>query len=177
MGGATTAPYSAAKAAVNNLMESYYLSLKPYGIGVSVLCPVGINSNIHEATFTRPEHLRNTGYNVNPDTLEFEHRIYMQGIDPVELARIFKKGIENDQVYVLPFEDPEQMLRDNFARVINWATPEGMKRQEELSRKRAEEMRARTGDNSPFAGAGDVGWGKAKADLNWVDESSRAKKK
>jgi len=58
--------------------------------------------DIHEATFTRPKHLQNTGYNVNPETLEFEHRIYMQGIDPVELARILKKGIENDVFYVLP---------------------------------------------------------------------------
>ena len=177
MGGASTAPYSAAKAAVNNLMESYFLSLKPYGIGVSVLCPVGINSNIHEATFTRPKHLQNTGYNVNPETLEFEHRIYMQGIDPVELARILKKGIENDVFYVLPFADPEKMLRDNFERVVNWATPEGMKRQEEADRKRREEMRKRSGDSGPFSGAADVGWGKARADLAWVDETARAKKK
>jgi NAD(P)-dependent dehydrogenase (short-subunit alcohol dehydrogenase family) len=176
MGGATTAPYSAAKAAVNNLMESYYLTLKAYGIGVSVLCPTGINSNIHESTFTRPAHLKNTGYNVNETTIEFEHRIYMQGIDPVELARIFKKGIENDVLYVLPFPDPEKMLRDNFERVINLASPEGVKRQEELARKRAEEMKQRTGNNSPFAGAADAGWGKAKADLTWVDESARARK-
>jgi NAD(P)-dependent dehydrogenase (short-subunit alcohol dehydrogenase family) len=176
MGGATTAPYSAAKAAVNNLMESYFISLRPYGIGVSVLCPVGINSNIHEATFTRPQHLRNTGYNVNPDTLEFEHRIYMQGIDPVELARILKKGIENDVLYVLPFADPEKMLRDNFERVINWSTPEGMKRQEGLDSKRREEMAKRTGEASPYAGAAEVGWGKARAGLTWVSESARARK-
>ena len=37
--GPTTAPYSAAKAAVLNLMESYFLALRPYGIGVTALCP------------------------------------------------------------------------------------------------------------------------------------------
>jgi hypothetical protein len=176
MGGATTAPYSAAKAAVNNLMESYFLTLKAYDIGVSVLCPTGINSNIHESTLTRPAHLRNTGYNVNETTIEFERRIYAQGIDPVELARIFKKGIENDVFYVLPFPDPEKMLRDNFERIVNLSSAEGMKRQDEATRKRAEEMRNRTGNNSPYAGATDAGWGKAKAELTWVDEAARAKK-
>ena len=176
MGGATTAPYSAAKAAVNNLMESYYLSLKPYGIGVSVLCPTGINSNIHESIFTRPKHLQNTGYNVSEKTIEVEHQMYLQGMDPVELARIFKKAIEDDVFYVLPFPDSQKALRDNFERIANYTTSEGMKRQEELARKRAEEMRRRRGGPGPFGGAAEAGWGKAKADLGWVADSARAKK-
>ena len=51
---ATTAPYSAAKAAVNNLIYSYNESLKPYGGGATVLCPGNINSNIGEAEKYRP---------------------------------------------------------------------------------------------------------------------------
>ena len=68
MGTSGCAPYSAAKAAVINLMESYYHGLKPYGIGVSCLCPGGIRSNIAESSYTRPEHLANTGYNTNEKT-------------------------------------------------------------------------------------------------------------
>ena len=45
-GGAIVAPYSAAKAAVINLMESYHQSLARYGIGVSVLCPGVVESNL-----------------------------------------------------------------------------------------------------------------------------------
>jgi len=125
MGGATTAPYSAAKAAVNNLMESYYTSLKPYGIGVTCLCPGNIKSNIAEAVYTRPEHLKNTGYNVTEKTISLLRSIHAQGIEPVELAEILKKAIEEEQLYVLPFPDPEKILRDNFERVINFATAEG----------------------------------------------------
>jgi NAD(P)-dependent dehydrogenase (short-subunit alcohol dehydrogenase family) len=62
MAGSTTGPYSAAKAAVNNLMYSYAEALKPYGAGATVLCPGNINSNIGNAEKFRPEHLRNTGY-------------------------------------------------------------------------------------------------------------------
>ncbi len=38
-GASMAAPYSAAKAAVINLMESYRQGLEKYGIGVSVVCP------------------------------------------------------------------------------------------------------------------------------------------
>src|SRR6185503_3405756 len=53
-GSALAARYSAAKAAVINLMEGYRMSLEKYGIGVSVVCPANIKSNIAEATRIRP---------------------------------------------------------------------------------------------------------------------------
>ena len=46
--GPTTAPYSAAKAGVLNLMESYWQALQPYGIGVTAICPANIRSRIYE---------------------------------------------------------------------------------------------------------------------------------
>jgi NAD(P)-dependent dehydrogenase (short-subunit alcohol dehydrogenase family) len=171
MGTSGCAPYSAAKAAVNNLMESYYQALKPYGIGVSCLCPFGIKTNIAEASYTRPEHLSNTGYNTNEKTIEYMRYHYSFGIDPVELAQILKKGIENEQLYIVPVPEPEKMLRDNFERVINYATPEGMKRQEELMKKRMAEMRERMGGGEgPMKGAAESGWGRAREDLTWVKE-------
>jgi NAD(P)-dependent dehydrogenase (short-subunit alcohol dehydrogenase family) len=47
--GPMTAPYTAAKAAALSLMESYFVALKPYGIGVTALCPANIRSRIYEA--------------------------------------------------------------------------------------------------------------------------------
>jgi NAD(P)-dependent dehydrogenase (short-subunit alcohol dehydrogenase family) len=168
MGQSGCAPYSAAKAAVNNLMESYYLSLKPYGIGVSVLCPTGIKSNIGESTFTRPARLDNTGYNVTDETIAFMRKHYSFGIDPVDLARILKKGIENDVLYVIPMADPEKALRENFERVINYTTPEGTRRQDELEKQRREERKKTPAPN--VQGAAEAGWGRARADLTWVKE-------
>lgn len=164
------APYSASKAAVNNLMESYYQSLKPYGIGVSCLCPGGINTKIHEATYTRPKHLANTGYRVNETTIAFEGRANAQGIDPVELAKILKKGIEDEIFYILPTPDPEKMLRDHLERTFNYATPEGMAKQDEMMKTRREEMRKHMGGKNPFEGAAEAGWGQAREDLTWVKE-------
>jgi NAD(P)-dependent dehydrogenase (short-subunit alcohol dehydrogenase family) len=174
MAASTCTPYSASKAAVNSLMECYYQSLKPYGIGVSCLCPGGINTNIAEATFTRPKHLANTGYRVNKTTIAFEGRANAQGIDPVELAKILKKGIENEQLFIIPTMgtgmEPEKLLRMNFERIINYTSPEGMQRQEELAKQRGAEMSKHLGGKNPFAGADAAGWGKAKENLTWVKD-------
>jgi len=167
MGGATTAPYSAAKAAVNNLMESYYMALKPYGIGVSVLCPANIKSNIAEAVYTRPKHLENTGYNVTEKTIDLLRSIHAQGMEPVELANWLKKGIEEEVLYIIPYPNADKMLRDNLERVINYSSAEGIKKQEELMRKRFEEM-AKNRPQSPYRNIEDVGFAQARKDITWV---------
>ena len=166
MGQPGCAPYSAAKAAVINLMESYYLNLKKYGIGVSVVCPTGIISNISESTYTRPEKYENTGYNVTDQTIDFMRYHYSFGIQPIELAQIIKKGVEDGILYIIPMKEPEKMLRANFERVIDWSTKEGMQRQDELEKKRQAERAANTPVN--VKGGREAGWGSAKPDLKWV---------
>ena len=162
-------PYSVAKAAVNMLMECYYTALKPYGIGVTCLCPTNIKSNIGESVYTRPEHLKNTGYNVNEKTIDFLRSIHAQGMEPVELAQILKKGIENEQLFVLPFtDDPEETMKQHCDTLMNYVTPEGMQRLEEAARKRREAM-AKNAGTSPFQTT-DSGFGKARQDITWVKE-------
>lgn len=169
MAGATTAPYSAAKAAVNNLMYSYYEALKPYGFGATVLCPANINSNIGEAEKYRPEKFRNTGYNVTEKTIGLLKSIHAGGMDPVELARWLKAAIENEQVVCVPYEDSREILERELGTVINYASPEGMKKLHELDeiRKKAFEDMMK---NSPRE---DVGFAKARSGLDWVDASHK----
>jgi len=166
MAGATTAPYSAAKAAVNNLMYSYKEALKPYGGGATVLCPGNINSNIGEAEKYRPAHLRNTGYNVSEKTINVLKSIHATGMDPVELANHLKHGIENNLPLVIPYPNPVQMLRSQHEVIESYLTVEGMQKLEEQRKKMAEMMK-----NAPAQD--DVGFAKARADLDWVDPSKR----
>lgn len=166
MAGATTAPYSAAKAAVNNLMYSYNEALKPYGGGATVLCPGNINSNIGEAEKYRPAHLRNTGYNVSEKTINVLKSIHATGMDPVELANHLKHGIENNLPLVIPYPNPVQMLRSQHEVIESYLTVEGMQKLEEQRKKMAEMMK-----NAPAQD--DVGFAKARADLDWVDPSKR----
>jgi short-subunit dehydrogenase len=170
-GGPTTAPYSAAKAAVINLMESYRLSLKKYDIGVSVLCPASINSNIHNATETRPKHLENTGYLVDEKAISTLAFIYASGMDPVDLAEWLKKGIEDEQLYVIPYPEEREALERHFKEILDSVLP--LEADPEGTRKRQECWKA-LGDRAIEEAKKDPtkpvgpGFGRAKPDLDWV---------
>ena len=170
-GGPTTAPYSAAKAAVINLMESYRLSLKKYDIGVSVLCPASINSNIHNAADTRPKHLENTGYLMDEKAIHVLKTIYESGMDPVDLATWVKKGIEDEQLYIIPYPEEREALERHFKEILDSvlpmeADPEGVRRRHECMKGLMEAAmeEAKKDPTKPV----DIGFGKAKPDLDWV---------
>lgn len=183
--GPMTAPYSAAKAGVLNLLESYFVALKPYGIGVTALCPANIRSRIYEAaTVGRPEQFKNTGYNVSDDTQKLLASIHANGMDPRVLANWLKKGIENEQFIVAPYPSGPRMIEIELARFVDYASPEGMKRLEEKAKRPPTEeelqmMSEREGydvSKRPFGSGGpakDVGFAKARKDLDWIDPSKK----
>jgi NAD(P)-dependent dehydrogenase (short-subunit alcohol dehydrogenase family) len=135
-GSQGAAIYSAAKAAVINMMESYHMSLSPYKIGVSVCCPANINSNIAEATYTRPDHLKNTGYMVTESSIDALRKVYSGGMDPVVLANHIKRGIEDEKLYIIPYPEAKIMLEKHFQHILDAvppieSDPEGVKQRRE----------------------------------------------
>jgi len=191
--GSTTAPYSAAKAGVLNLMESYYEALKPYGIGVTAICPANIRSKIYEAALkNRPEEYSDTGYNVSEDTQKLLAGIHAHGMDPRVLADWLKKGIENEQFLVVPYNHGPRMAEMAMERFKHYASPEGMKYLEEKkkaplseeevlmnSEREGYDMRASLEQRRepPKMPAKDtIGFGKARADLDWIDDKKKFEK-
>ena len=170
-GGPMTAPYSAAKAAVINLMESYHLSLGRYGIGVSVLCPASINSNIHHATDTRPAHLSNTGYLVDDLSVKTLQTIYESGMDPEDLARWLKKGIEDEQLYIIPYPEDKETLERHFKQIVDSvlpveADPEGVRKRLEAWGK-ARDVAIEAAKENPDEPL-QPGFGRPRPELDWV---------
>ena len=51
--------YNASKYAVVGISETLVKDLRPHGIGVSVLCPMGVSTRIRESARNRPARLRN----------------------------------------------------------------------------------------------------------------------
>lgn len=139
-GAAAAAPYSAAKAAVINLMESYHESLAKYGIGVSVLCPANIRSNIAEATKIRPAQFGETGYVVNEHTIASLHSIHSHGMEPIELAEHVKRGIEEEQLYIIPYPEEKERIQKHFQAIVDAVLP--MEADAEGARKRIEALQA-----------------------------------
>ncbi|HWU02953.1 MAG TPA: SDR family NAD(P)-dependent oxidoreductase [Novosphingobium sp.] len=122
-GSALAAPYSAAKAAVINLMESYAQGLAKYNIGVSVICPANIKSNIAEASKLRPAGLGASGYVENDETIASLHSIHRHGMEPVELAEWTKKGIEKGDLYIIPYPEAKEQMRAHFDRIVDAILP------------------------------------------------------
>jgi NAD(P)-dependent dehydrogenase (short-subunit alcohol dehydrogenase family) len=182
MQGAGCGPYSAAKAAVNNLMYSYDTALGPYGGGATVLCPGNINSNIGDAEKYRPEHLRNTGYHVSEGTMAHLRSVHAGGIDPIELAEILKEGIENGRVVVLPFPDPTgwaPMLRGQHNMIEDYTLTKD-ERQKKTEERMAEMAKNRPHGGGPGPGGwavpeGAEGFGQARKDLDYIDPERNPK--
>ncbi len=173
--GPSTAPYSCSKAAVINLMETYYVSLKPYGIGVTAFCPGNMNTNIHEAAKTRPGHLQNSGYYEDDVTAEAYRKHNALGLGIREVGEHVMKSIEQGVVIYIPNEDREDIMKVATQRMMDYLTPEGMKRQAEQEGAPPAEMPPE--ELASIAEANKVGWGKAKGGIDWVADSRKYGKK
>lgn len=123
MGSNMAAPYSAAKAAVINLMEGYRMGLAPYGIGVSVVCPANIRSNIAEASKLRPAQFGKSGYVENAQSIASLQSIHAFGMEPEQLAEAIKQGIEDNQLYVIPYPEVRDELDKHFREIVDSVSP------------------------------------------------------
>jgi NAD(P)-dependent dehydrogenase (short-subunit alcohol dehydrogenase family) len=137
-GGAVAAPYCAAKAAVINLMESYRGGLEKYGIGVSVVCPANIKSNIAEASRLRPAQFGASGYVENDESRASLHSIHQHGMDPQQLAEAIKRGVEENALYIIPYPEEREKLAKHFADIVDSVPP--IESDPEGSRIRAEAL-------------------------------------
>lgn len=151
--------YCAAKAAVISLMEGYRPALQKFGIGVSVLCPANIKSNMALSADTRPPHLRKTGYLVNDGTRNSLQSIYRFGMDPIELAQHVKAGIDANVLYIIPYPEAKSALEQHFSEITASipaleSDPEGVKTRLTALREWAQsdgsrEMFTRKGPDAP----------------------------
>ena len=179
-------PYAAAKAATLNLMESYFMALKPYGIAVSAMLPANIKSNINDGVLkTRPENLKNTGYNVSEETVEYMYAaMQAHGLEPRELAERLKKGIEDEIFLIVPYPSGTRMVEQALSRLPLYTTVEGMKELEERRKRPPSEEDKKIFLESQNYEMGtvklpktreEVGIGMARKDLDWVDQNKRVK--
>jgi len=116
--------YCASKFAVRGLSEALRQALEKYNIGVSVLCPANVNTNIAEAVYTRPAHLQKSGYVFDEEVLTSLRTIYAAGMDPVELARHVVEAIRKNQLHIIPYPEARAALKAHFDAVLAVLPPE-----------------------------------------------------
>jgi NAD(P)-dependent dehydrogenase (short-subunit alcohol dehydrogenase family) len=101
-----TAIYCTTKYAVRGLTESLRIELEKYNIGVSLLCPGGVNTNIHESVLCRPGRYAKTGYyGADAEVFKRLKSVIESGIEPVDLARLVLAAVRRNDFWILPYPE------------------------------------------------------------------------
>lgn len=99
------APYNASKFAVVVMNEVLFSELKGTNIGVSVLCPGAVATNIIEAADSRPADYGSSG---DKPVIAGDVSILLeQGLDPDVVGKLVLEGIQEEQFYL--FTDPRMI--------------------------------------------------------------------
>jgi len=127
--------YAASKFAVRGLTDSLRLAMGRYNIGVSVLCPGLVRTNIMDAEKSRPEHLKSrTAHpprHAGPSSGN-------AGMDPLEVGERVLLGIQRNDAYILPHGEFKDEVQGLFGDIVA-GFPEGQ--QIGQGRKLFEDMR------------------------------------
>jgi NAD(P)-dependent dehydrogenase (short-subunit alcohol dehydrogenase family) len=116
-------PYPASKFAVVAISESLSLECFNTNVGVSVVCPGYVNTNIVENSRilneTRPGVWQPTPEMIKQSEISIENieKILALGMAPEKLAEIVIKAIENDILYVLTHPEYIPAIRSRFERI------------------------------------------------------------
>jgi NAD(P)-dependent dehydrogenase (short-subunit alcohol dehydrogenase family) len=115
-------PYTASKFAVVGISEGLATQLKPFGIGVTVLCPGFVRTRIGESGRNRPERY---GPARAPDpaspaaALVAEiARLVQAGLDPAEVAARVLTAIRENELYVFTHPEMRDGVEARFAAIL-----------------------------------------------------------
>ena len=104
--------YNTSKYAVVGLSETLAKDLRPYEIGVSVLCPMGVDTRIHASERSRPAALRN-------DAPAGGEAVSLIGrtLSPETVAEMALAAIRENRLYVITHEEGLEPLRRRARRL------------------------------------------------------------
>jgi NAD(P)-dependent dehydrogenase (short-subunit alcohol dehydrogenase family) len=115
-------PYAASKFAVVAMSEGLVMQIKPFGIGVTVLCPGYVRTRIGESGRNRPER-----YGPAP-TLDPASpagalvaqiaKLLQAGLDPSEVAARVLAAIREDKFYVFTHPEMRAEVEERFAAIL-----------------------------------------------------------
>jgi NAD(P)-dependent dehydrogenase (short-subunit alcohol dehydrogenase family) len=121
--------YGVTKQAVVALSESLYNELKLAGakIGVSVLCPAWVNTNIADATRNRPPELANPAEpEPNPQqaaALEVVRNFLKTGKSPEEIADQVFEAVRDDKLYIITHPEMDGIIKERFDNILARENP------------------------------------------------------
>lgn len=115
---ANMAIYVTAKAAVIALSEAIRGELAASHIGVTVLCPGPIKSNIHEAAQNRPERFRGHSGFAESEARLGQRQVSPLWMEPVEVGRLVRDAILLNELYVITHGEWRQAVEARHAGIL-----------------------------------------------------------
>jgi NAD(P)-dependent dehydrogenase (short-subunit alcohol dehydrogenase family) len=104
--------YNTTKYAVVGLSETLHKDLRPYQIGVSVLCPMGVATAIRDSERNRPAHLKNPA-----GPRDGEITLIGRTLAPEQVAERVLRAILANRLYVITHKEGLEPLRHRFQRM------------------------------------------------------------
>ena len=104
--------YNTSKYAVVGLSETLAKGLRPHGLGVSVLCPMGVATQIRASARNRPARLANAAPSA-------EEPVELMGrtLEPGVVADMVVDAIRTNRLYVITHEEGLEALRRRHERL------------------------------------------------------------
>jgi NAD(P)-dependent dehydrogenase (short-subunit alcohol dehydrogenase family) len=105
--------YNTSKYAVVGLSETLHKDLRPHNIGVSILCPMGVSTNIRTSERNRPADLQNPKGPGDNDWFQLIGRY----LEPEDVAGRVLRAVKANRLYVITHEEAREPLRRRFERM------------------------------------------------------------
>ncbi len=117
-----TIPYNVSKFGVVALSEGLRGALAPRGIGVSVLCPGFIRTEIVNSVRNLPERFDRPPAEAlaamrSSDMFKMIQERVSQGLDPLYVGELVREGVENDWPYIFTDLEFEPLIEMRFAAI------------------------------------------------------------
>ncbi len=113
--------YNTTKYAVVGLSETLVKDLRPYGIGVSVVCPLGVATRIRDSERNRPAALRNETDARGGDPVSLMGRT----LAATDVAEMIVTAIRKNTLYVITHPEALEPIRRRFQRLEQAITGTG----------------------------------------------------
>lgn len=110
--------YVASKAAVIALTEALSTELPGENIGVTVLCPGPIKSNIHELAKNRPERFRGNSGFLEAEQQLGERQVSDMWMEPEEVGKMILDAVLNNKLYVITHGEWRSAAEDRFEAML-----------------------------------------------------------
>ena len=108
-------PYNASKFAVVGMMETMMAENRDTGMGVSILCPGAVATNIANSTRNRQD---DYGGAAVPSDLDITSEALAQGLDPDVVGKQVLEAIQKNQPYIFTDPSMRRLVESRMRRIL-----------------------------------------------------------